>query len=70
MLNTSTELRSLTDAEIDAVAGGLLPDLSGLVGGLPIVGPIISPILEVVEGLLAGVGNNVPDLPVDLPNIS
>lgn len=57
----NNQFSPLTEKEMMAVnGGGLVDTLSGLLGGLPIVGPLLTPILNTVAQLLASLGLNLP----------
>lgn len=57
----NNQFSPLTEQEMmEMNGGGLVDTLTGLVGGLPIVGPLLSPILNTVTQLLASLGLNLP----------
>ena len=57
----SNQFSPLTENEMMNVnGGGLVDTVGGLLGGLPIVGPLLTPILNTVTQLLASLGLNLP----------
>lgn len=57
----NNQFSPMTEKEMMEVnGGGLVDTLTGLLGGLPLVGSLLTPVLNTVKQLLASLGLNLP----------
>lgn len=54
----NNQFSPMTEKEMLEVNGG------GLLDGIPVVGPLLASVLDIVKSLLGSLGLNLPNLPI------
>lgn len=54
----NNQFSPLTEKEMMNINGG------GVLDGIPLIGPLLSSVLDIVKSLLASLGLNLPNLPI------
>jgi bacteriocin-like protein len=54
----NNQFSPLTEKEMMSINGG------GIFDGIPILGPLLGSLINIVKGLLASLGLNLPNLPL------